>query len=71
MNYQKIMEEARKRANSGIFTDDPKEVKGDVYLVEDMDLVVKAFAKDIEEGDTREYQDPEEFLNYHKIKILG
>lgn len=67
MDYAKIMNEARTRANSGSFTDNPGEATGDVYLVKDLDLVVRAFAKDIEEGDTRVHNSPEEFLDYHKI----
>jgi len=68
MTYEKIMEEARKRANSGTFTDDPEKAAGDVYLVKDLDLVVRAFAKDIEEGDTRVHHSPEEFLDHHGIE---
>ena len=69
MTYEQMVDEARRRALcSGTFTDDPKEKADDVYLVKDMDLVVKAFLKDIEEGDTAEYSEPAEFLDKHDIE---
>lgn len=69
MTYSEMVEEARKRAlHSGTFTDDPEEAAGDVYLVKDIDLVIKAFLKDIEEGDTAEYSEPAEFLDKHGIE---
>lgn len=69
MTYAEMVEEARKRAlNSGTFTDNPEEKADDVYLVKDIDLVVKAFLKDIEAGDTAEYSEPAEFLDKHDIE---
>ena len=69
MTYEQMVSEARKRAlHSGTFTDDPEEKADDVYLVKDIDLVVKAFLKDIEEGDTAEYSEPAEFLDKHGIE---
>ena len=69
MTYAEMVEEARKRAlNSGTFTDNPEEKADDVYLVKDIDLVVKAFLKDIEAGDTAEYSEPAEFLDKHGIE---
>ncbi len=69
MTYAEMVEEARKRAlHSGTFTDNPEEKADDVYLVKDIDLVVKAFLKDIEAGDTAEYSEPAEFLDKHDIE---
>ena len=69
LTYAEMVEEARKRAlYSGTFTDDPEEKADDVYLVKDIDLVVKAFLKDIEAGDTAEYSEPAEFLDKHGIE---
>lgn len=69
MTYAEMMDEARKRAlHSGTFTDDPEEKADDVYLVKDIDLVIKAFLKDIEAGDTAEYSEPAEFLDHHGIE---
>lgn len=69
MTYSEMMDEARRRAlYSGTFTDDPEEAAGDVYLVKEIDLVVKAFLKDIEAGDTAEYSEPAEFLDKHGIE---
>ena len=69
MTYAEMVEEARKRAlYSGTFTDNPEEKADDVYLVKDIDLVVKAFLKDIEAGDTAEYSEPAEFLDKHDIE---
>lgn len=68
MTYAKIVSEARRRALSGTFTDEPDKLKDDVYLVADIDLVIKAFIKDIEEGDKRTYSEPAEFLDYHGIE---
>ena len=70
-DYADMVSEARRRAlQTGIFTDDPKEYAkypGQMYLVSDIDLVIKAFLKDIEEGDAAEYKDPADFLNKHGI----
>jgi metal-responsive CopG/Arc/MetJ family transcriptional regulator len=69
MTYEQMVSEARKRAlQSGTFTDDSEEKADDVYLVKDIDLVVKAFLKDIEAGDTAEYSEPAEFLDKHGIE---
>ena len=69
MTYEQMVSEARKRAlYSGTFTDNPEEKADDVYLVKDIDLVVKAFLKDIEAGDTAEYSEPAEFLDKHGIE---
>ena len=69
MTYAEMVEEARRRAlYSGTFTDNPEEKADDVYLVKDIDLVVKAFLKDIEAGDTAEYSEPAEFLDKHGIE---
>lgn len=69
VTYEQMVDEARRRAlYSGTFTDDPEEKVDDVYLVKDIDLVVKAFLKDIEEGDTAEYSEPAEFLDKHGIE---
>lgn len=67
MTWAEIMDKAREVAHSGTFTDDPEKVDGTVYLVKDMDLVVKAFAKDIEEGKLGTYDEPEKFLDAHNI----
>lgn len=66
--WAEIMNEARQRAYSGIFTDDPEEKDSSTYLVEDMQDVIMAFAKDIEDGEKKDYADPEDFLNAHGIK---
>lgn len=72
MTYEQMVDEARSRAlRSGTFTDDPEEFakdEGTVYLVKDIDLVIKAFLKDIEEGDAAEYSEPAEFLDKHGIE---
>lgn len=39
-----------------------------MYLVSNIDLVIKAFLKDIEEGDVAEYKDPADFLDKHGIE---
>ena len=67
--YAEMVEEARKRAlYSGTFTDNPEEKADDVYLVKDIDLVVKAFLKDIEEGKLGSYSEPAKFLDKHGIE---
>ncbi len=68
MNWTEVMNKARELANSGTFTDNPEEADGTTYLVADMDLVVKAFAKDIEEGKLGTYSEPEKFLEAHGIE---
>ncbi|MDI9412902.1 MAG: hypothetical protein QM401_04950 [Bacillota bacterium] len=68
MNWTEIMNKARELANSGTFTDNPEEIGGDVYLVEDMQDVINAFAKDIEEGKLGTHSEPAEFLDRHGIK---
>lgn len=68
MTYDQIVNEARRRALSGTFTDRQEELAGDVYLVKDMQQVIDAFIKDIEAGDTAVYDSPEDFLNHHKIE---
>ena len=69
MTWVDIMNKARHLAlNSGTYTDNPEEKAGDVYLVKDIDLVIKAFAKDIEEGKLDSYSDPAEFLDAHGIE---
>jgi hypothetical protein len=68
MVWTEIMDKARKLAYSGTFTDDPGKTDGTTYLVEDMDLVVKAFARDIEEGKLGSYNEPAEFLDKHGIE---
>ena len=50
VTWAEIMSKARELAHSGTFTDEPEKADGTTYLVEDMDLVVRAFAKDIEGG---------------------
>ena len=62
------MNKARELANSGIYSDDPADFEKDCYIVENMDLVVKAFAKDIEEGKLGAYSEPEKFLTAHGIE---
>jgi len=68
MTWAEIMNRARELAHSGTFTDDPRKADGTTYLVEDMDLVVKAFARDIEEGKLGTYTEPGEFLDRHGIE---
>lgn len=68
MTWAEIMNKARQLAYSGTFTDDPGKADGTTYLVEDMDSVVKAFAKDIEEGKLGAYSEPAEFLDRHGIE---
>lgn len=69
MTWVDIMNKARHLAlNSGTYTDNPEEKADDVYLVKDIDLVIKAFAKDIEEGKLDSYSDPAEFLDAHGIE---
>jgi len=71
-DYADMVSEARRRAlQSGIFTDNPEEYAknpGQMYLVSNIDLVIKAFLKDIEEGDVAEYKDPADFLDKHGIE---
>lgn len=67
LTWAEIMDKARELAHCGTFTSDPKEADGTTYLVEDMDLVARAFAKDIEGGKLGTYDDPEKFLDAHKI----
>lgn len=71
MTWAEIMEEARSRATrSGLFTDSEEEFEKDenLYLVNDMQEVINAFAKDIEDGDAKEYDEPAEFLKAHNIE---
>ena len=69
MTWAEIMDKARHLAlNSGTYTDDPEEKSADVYLVKDIQLVVDAFAKDIEEGKLGAYSEPEKFLTAHGIE---
>lgn len=67
-DWIEVMNRARELAYSGTFTDEPKEADGTTYLVDDMELVVRAFAKDIEEGKLGTYDEPEKFLDAHGIK---
>ena len=69
MTWAEIMNKAWHLAlNSGVFTDDPEKKADDVYLVKDIQLVVDAFAKDIEEGKLDSYDDPASFLDAHNIE---
>jgi len=69
MTWIEIMNKARHLAlYSGVFTDDPEEEAGDVYLVKDIRLVIDAFARDIEEGKLGNYDDPASFLDAHGIE---
>ena len=69
MTWAEIMNKAWHLAlNSGVFTDDPEKKADDVYLVKDIQLVVDAFAKDIEEGKLGSYDDPASFLDAHNIE---
>ena len=69
MTWAEIMDKARHLAlNSGTYTDDPEEKSADVYLVKDIQLVVDAFAKDIEEGKLGSYSEPAKFLDKHGIE---
>ena len=69
MTWAEIMDKARHLAlNSGTYTDDPEEKSADVYLVKDIQLVVDAFAKDIEDGKLSSYNHPAEFLDRHGIE---
>lgn len=57
-------------ARHSVFTDDYYEyakAPDMLYLVEDTDLVVKAFLKDIEEG-AAWYSEPADFLDKHGIE---
>jgi hypothetical protein len=68
MTWAEIMDKARELAGSGNFTDDPDEIADDVYLVKDIQDVINAFAKDIEEGKLGTYSEPVEFLDKHGIE---
>jgi len=68
MSWAEIMNKARELANSGTFTDNPAELADDVYLVSDLEEVVQAFAKDIEEGKLGTHSEPEKFLDAHGIE---
>jgi len=69
MNWTEIMNKARHLVlSSGTFTDNPEEKADDVYLVKDIELVVEAFAKDIEEGKLGSYSEPGNFLDQHGIE---
>ncbi len=68
MTYDQIVNEARRRALSGTFTDEPDKLQDDVYLVKDINLVIKAFISDIDAGDTKTYDEPADFLDYHGIE---
>ena len=68
MSWTEIMDKARELADSGAFTDDPDEIADDVYLVKDIQDVINAFAKDIEEGKLGTYSEPAEFLDRHGIE---
>lgn len=72
VNWDEIMNKARHLAlDSGTFTDDPAEKADDVYLVNDIQDVINAFAKDIEEGKLGSYNEPAEFLDKHDIEKGG
>ena len=72
MTWEQIVDEAVKRATySGMITDDPEEFakNPDLWFVDDIQLVIDAYIKDIEAGDVAEDAGPEEFFARHGIKV--
>ncbi len=72
MTYEQIVNEARRRATeSGLITDNREECEADpnLWYVKDIQLVIDAYIKDIEAGDTAEDAGPEEFFARHGIEV--
>lgn len=72
MTYEQIVDEARRRATeSGLITDNREEFEADTSLwyVKDILLVIDAYIKDIEAGDTAKDAGPDEFFTRHGIEV--
>lgn len=73
MDYAKLITEARYLAtDSGIFTDDIKKYNPNTnYLVDNINKVIQAYAKDLEAGYFDEWEGAAEFLERHGIDFIG